>query len=101
MWFSNIAGLCRLSNQILFIDNHLTDGLPIGVYPNPSSEKLYISNLVEQSRVNICSLNGVILFSKILNQGTDFIDIQNLKSGTYILNINSKSQNKSVKFIKK
>lgn len=101
IWFSNIAGMCRLSDNIIFVENNVKQDLKIGVYPNPSSDKLFIKNLENSCTVNVYSLGGVKILSKKLNSGTDHIDIKSLKSGSYILEIISSDKKSSLEFIKK
>lgn len=101
IWFSNVAGMCRLSENIIFIENNLKHDLKIGVYPNPSSDRLFFKNLENTCIVNVYSLNGIKIMSKKINSETDNLDIRSLNSGSYIIEVISLDKKSSLKFIKK
>ncbi len=71
---------------------------PIRIYPNPTSDILYISNPPEESMVHIKSIEGKLILSKklIANQ----IDIEQLQTGQYILSLSNAKKNKSIFFQK-
>jgi hypothetical protein len=53
-------------------------------YPNAVKKYLKIG-LIENSRVEVFSIHGYLVFSKVLQEGKHSIDLQHLKSGHYIV----------------
>ncbi|MGK4566432.1 T9SS type A sorting domain-containing protein [Flavobacterium sp. 3HN19-14] len=74
------------------------------VYPNPTSDLLFIQNKDGQEmEISLFNETGQQLQSKKSNSSEDKIDITNLASGIYIVNIRLTATNKtnSYKIIKK
>ena len=63
-------------------------------FPNPTKEKLYINKNLIQS-VHIHDLSGKLLLKKIIND--DYINVDFLNSGIYIVTIKGKNGNKKIK----
>ena len=67
----------------------------IQIYPNPSTDKVYIKALENQTHAysfHLFDINGQLLKTAIINHINDdllFIDTKNLNSGVYILHIQS------------
>lgn len=101
MWFSNNAGICRLSDDIVFVENKIKEDLKIGVFPNPTSDKLYLTNLNGSCTIQIYSINGTKIKTIKTNSNTEKIDIQDLSPGSYILEIVCSGKKSSLIFIKK
>ncbi|MDD2346153.1 MAG: two-component regulator propeller domain-containing protein [Bacteroidales bacterium] len=101
MWFSNNAGICRLSDDIVFVENKIKEDLKIGVFPNPTSDKLYLTNLNGSCTIQIYSINGTKIKTIKTNSNTEKIDIQHLSPGSYILEIVCSGKKSSLIFIKK
>ena len=55
----------------------------IHIYPNPTSDFIYIENIEPQS-VNIYSLDGKLVKTV---EDTNVIDVRNLENGVYLINI--------------
>ncbi|WP_312075634.1 BspA family leucine-rich repeat surface protein [Chryseobacterium sp.] len=71
----------------------------IQIYPNPAHDFIYVKNLNGKHSYKIFDQAGrLILKGDVLKEK---IDIQNLISGQYILQIESKKEIKNLKFIKK
>ena len=77
--------------------NEINEQLPT-VYPNPVADFLYISENFskEECNIRIFSLDGKLIKSTVTNKGVTKIDIQELRSGMYILELN----NSALKFVK-
>jgi len=61
------------------------------IYPNPSSDVLYIDTNEDQyGRYSLSDLNGRVMQRGTISKKTEFINIQNLDTGVYILNIINK-----------
>ncbi len=90
------------SNQLLSRDNFEIS--KFSIHPNPTTDKLYITatNTRENLTLKIFNLEGKLLSNQTLvvaNQTS--IDISNLSSGIYFLNIEDKNGNTTIKkFIK-
>lgn len=67
----------------------------ISLYPNPATDKLYISNLKKTSTVRIISADGKQIIKKTIKPN-DFINISELQRGVYLLILDGNSY----KFIK-
>ena len=59
----------------------------ITVYPNPAGEKLFVSGLNQDVKLNIYNPNGQIVYQKLNNQQTTQIDLSHLSSGLYYLHV--------------
>ena len=54
----------------------------VSFYPNPASDNIYVSNLIENSKVYIYDVSGKLVFeNKISNK--EYINISDLAKGTY------------------
>lgn len=63
------------------------------VYPNPSSDWIFIKNIAEDSKLEMFNSNGI----KVLNQKGNQINISSFPSGIYILSVNESIKVKIVK----
>lgn len=70
------------------------------IYPNPSSDYISISGLAIDLPYNVYDIQGKIVKNGIYNTNSN-IDIQNLKTGIYVLELKGSNLNKRIKFIKK
>ena len=63
------------------------------VYPNPVSDKLFISfpNSLEEVQLSFYNTLGQIIFQKKIQKSEGFISLENLNSGIYFYKINSNS----------
>ena len=70
------------------------------IYPNPANDKIFIQNNDDSSVENIIVFD--ISGKKILEQNNNFtsINIQNLETGIYFLQIKSDNKTSQIKFIK-
>lgn len=65
----------------------------ISIYPNPASEVITINNInfSENTKYNIVSITGQIVLTGEITTASQRIDISNLNSSIYILNIGTNS----------
>lgn len=68
----------------------------LNVYPNPSYQTLTIKGLKSPSQVSIYSINGNLLYKKLVDPSDATIRIDHFNAGTYLLQVESK---KPIKFI--
>lgn len=71
--------------------------MSIKIYPNPTSDFLYIDDLPKNSTVKIFDLTGKIFYSGNEN----IADIRNLQDGLYFVEIQTNSDKQVLRFIKK
>ena len=90
-WEANIN--CTTPTNVTEINN-----LKISIYPNPISSILTIKELPENSNISIFDICRKEVFSKKIINNT--IDLSELKTGVYFLNISSKEINTNLKFVK-
>lgn len=107
-WFPNtISGPCynpqygQTEDYALQINSSLsTDDVSLNsvtVFPNPTSDYLNIKGMKENAAVQIFSITGQLVISDSIKLTNSRINVSNLSSGIYFLNIN----NNVIKFIKK
>ena len=72
----------------------------IKLYPNPTSDKLYIEGIVGNTMLVLSDLNGRIWLSKEV-VGNEFLSVGSLPQGIYILRITSDKGFKETKLVKK
>jgi hypothetical protein len=75
----------------------IIDNEEITIYPNPSIDVLYINSNSSITKVNIITLEGKTISTKIENRS---INISNLKSGIYIIDIETPSKSHRLYFVK-
>ena len=69
----------------------------ISIYPNPTSDFLNVNGMKEDTRANIYNLSGQLVMTDFVKTANSRINVSNLTSGIYFLNIN----NNTVRFIKR
>lgn len=94
--FGDTLGSCQIKEGLSTSE---TTNPKISIYPNPAHDIIYLKNISNAKSFVITDLSGRIMMKDSLNK--DFINIQNLSSGTYILELITKEKIQSLKFIKK
>ena len=88
--------------QALNIEDNLID-FQIKVYPNPTSQFLYVTHPeISSFFIHIVDLNGKLMYSGTINK-EEPLDISNYSTGIYVVTIENKESNKknNYKIIKK
>ena len=70
--------------------------LSISVFPNPTQEMLYVDGINAGETIRIFSLDGQMLLSSTVGNGTISLSVESLSNGVYLLQIGTEI----VKFIK-
>ena len=74
------------------------------VYPNPASEKVFVSlpvDLQSETRLTLIDLNGKIVLEKVIHTGvTTTIQVSNLQQGVYLIHLSGTKFNQWLKLIK-
>jgi len=76
-----------------------TKQLNVAVYPNPAQNTLYI-NADNASSYKIYNILGAEQKSGLLNKNFNTVDISNLESGVYFINVSNGKSVTKVKFVK-
>lgn len=84
---------CASLNNINF--NELNK---ISIYPNPTKDKLFIDNLSNVENIYLTDITGKLLIAK--DHIVSELDIENLKTGVYILTVLTNDKISSFKIIK-
>ena len=82
-----------ITTQILTGINKFVNNIEYEIYPNPTSDKLFVKNLGINSdivTVNIYNVYGNLVIRKELNK-EDTINLQNLENGLYFIEIHSEN----------
>jgi len=100
----NGTGRNRITRIIGGEEEHLTTNnlidSKIKIYPNPTSDKLFVSSSLELIRYEIYDFSGQKLLDKSFDNQSKFVDVSHLKKGIYILKLLDKNQKvQTVKFI--
>lgn len=91
-----------LNMQVLSIEDNTLD-VQLRVYPNPTSQSLYVSHPeINSFGISIADLNGKIIYQSIINK-EEPLDVSNYTQGMYLVTIENKESNKknTYKIIKK
>ena len=91
-----------LNMKVLSIEDNTLD-VQLRVYPNPTSQSLYVSHPeINSFGISIADLNGKIIYQSIINK-EEPLDVSNYTQGMYLVTIENKESNKknTYKIIKK
>ncbi len=95
-----VSVACPVSS--LMVDEVKSSADNLKVFPNPVNDILNVSSDKKIVSVTVFSAAGQLIFTKVINDKKTSIDVSNLISGVYMLNIDSGDKNvKTVKVIKK
>lgn len=82
-----------LNVQALSVEESLLD-VQLRVYPNPTSQMLYVSHPELNSfLIQISDLNGKLIYSNTINK-EEPLDVSNYSQGMYLVTIENKQSNK-------
>jgi len=80
--------------------NNVNNISKVKIYPNPTSDRLFISSVLDLIKYEIYDFAGQKLTGNEFNNKNYIINVNNLKKGIYILKLIDKNQkSKSIKFI--
>ena len=78
--FTSVAGFCQSQNNGQSTDVNIADNA-ISVYPNPTFGLVTVSNVAENTPVQVFNILG----EQVAASETHKIDLTNLKSGNYFI----------------
>jgi len=89
-----------VTNQAVGIEN--TSALFVDAYPNPVKERMYLELGGEASETSIKVRNvlGTIVYTKECHQGKSVLELGELKSGLYFMEVSSKEGSQIIRFVK-
>ena len=65
-------------------------GITLALYPNPTSDYIYIKGLNTSTRVDIYSTTGTLVLSA-QTESSQSISVSNLKTGVYLVKVNGQT----------
>ena len=80
-----------------YVNALLENDKNVSIYPNPTSDVLYINTANEILNVRIISMDGKVILAKVVNKS---INVSDLLSGTYIINIETQNNSYRLYFVK-
>jgi len=72
--------------------------IDFSIYPNPTTDNLYINQMNNLTKVEIINMNGQLVFSK--NKNLEKINVSRLQNGMYFLKVFTENGSNSKKFVK-
>jgi pectate lyase len=94
-----INSLVSCANAITNIENNTSNAIHISLHPNPTKTELFVSgNFSENSNYEITSIEGKALQAGVVSGGN--INIENLRTGIYIIKIKTEVGEKVQRFVK-
>jgi hypothetical protein len=98
----NAAAALRKSVEVKVVLSTLEELREIGVnvYPNPTVDKVYISNNGKPCSIKLFDLMGRLIVNKDTDDQVSEIDMKNLPSGAYYILLNQEDKQLSIRVIK-
>jgi hypothetical protein len=89
MWVASRNGLHTTANSVITNIKDVIKNIDFNVYPNPNNGnfKIYLEQTVDMV---IYDITGQEISKQILNIGENFINLENIKTGYYIINLKQK-----------
>ena len=70
------------------------------MFPNPASNVLNVTAASTISSIKVYNLVGQVVVNQRVNALSDAIDVSNLKTGAYLVQVTAEGQTGTYKFIK-
>jgi len=87
----------RFTDETLSTNTLQVSDLQVFVTAHP--DLVHIKGLLSTTKVNILDIQGRLVLSSVVDSNANTLDVSSLKSGVYVVQLNSKSQNKNQKII--
>ena len=95
--YNNTDGVRISVSTTLGVSNFNKESLKFKIYPNPATDKIYVSGISDISNVSVYDFNGRKILETELSKVNSGIDLSNVPFGVYLLKI----QDETFKFVKK
>jgi len=69
------------------------------LYPNPTRDYIRLSGIDQQTQINVYDLTGSLVLQQVVNDGQQ-IDVSILRSGSYLMHVESGSTAQVLRFVK-
>jgi len=98
-----LNGTLQIDDLFVFflLSNEDNGTLPVTLFPNPAEDTITISSEIPLDTYRIYSVTGALVFEGKLENSLQQIDVSQLNSGIYFLQLDSGDQRTTQKFIKK
>ena len=102
---STISCYSDMQEAVVYVDNctntHNNTIVEFSISPNPNNGAfdIIVPNIYENTTVEILDLSGKIIFSEILSQKKQRLDINNISKGVYLISVNQNGNTKTEKLI--
>ncbi len=93
---ANIPGNC--DEDVVSTHNILDQFEELKAYPNPTNDEVRFEVPFE-GNLKLITLDGQILFTKKVSQGSEVLDCRNLENGMYFITVESPFHTSSLRFI--
>lgn len=97
LWIATGAGVSFFNPAVSVPETE--SGQEFSIYPNPASDKIYISHVEENLNVQIVTLSGQVVLNENLSQYQQCLNTLSLTPGMYLVKMTSKEQTCSSKLI--
>lgn len=91
----------KLNKNGFLKSDEIVSGEKISIYPNPSSDKIFINSESKILNVKLLDMEGRLLITKNVNEDSTDLDITNLERGVYIVTVKAALKSFTTKIIKK
>lgn len=84
----------------LTTDSRLTPALSLQVYPNPASDKIWITGIKREAQLLVSDMTGRMIYRRNLSTTGHELSVQEWESGFYIIEIRSGLESLRIKLLK-
>ncbi len=82
----------NVNGGIVSLNTQVADNKVVSVYPNPTTDQLFVKGLKEKSSLSITDLTGKVVLTKMVNSN-ESLDVRFLSAGTYFYTISDLTGN--------
>lgn len=97
---ANTVSKQHLTSCLTDVSN-LTSANSFSVFPNPFNNQITISGIVGLAKINVSDLTGKIVYSTVIKDGNNLVDLGQLTTGTYFLHVYAANDVQTIKISKK
>lgn len=97
LWLATTVGVVKMDPSIVGVEE-LDINNQVKIYPNPTSNQLYIESDLSKFEITIIDFTGKTI--KTIKQNTNFVDITDLSNGIYFIKVFTVNGTITKKFIK-
>lgn len=98
--FLNPPSIGAFEKTIIIGNKNVDHSQKLEVYPNPCNNSILLNNLPEHAQITLTDLHGKIISQFQANTIHNTINMKDIQSGLYILNIFNKEERRSLLIVK-